>query len=545
MRRALLTALALGPLVSILYAQVAYERLARAAGEPQNWLMYSGTYASQRYSTLRQITPDNVKRLEQKWIFQAESLEKFEATPLVVDGIMYVTQAPSDAVALDAKTGRVFWIYRYYPSRETKPCCGSVNRGLAIRGETLFLATLDAHLVALDAKNGRPLWNVKVANATAGYAMTLSPLVVKDTVIVGVAGGEYGIRGFLAAYDVGTGRERWRFNTIAGPGEAGHDTWQGDAWQHGGGAIWVTGSYDPDLNLTYWGTGNPGPDWNPAQRAGDNLYADSVVALDADTGKLKWFFQFTPNDPYDYDSVQVPVLVDAPWNGAPRKLMMWANRNGFFYVLDRATGEFLAGAPFVRVNWASGLDAKGRPMPTPQPANTATYPGVQGATNWYSPSYSPRTGLFYVSAWEDYGSVFVPETQQYEEGRRFVGGRPTSAVRNGQNVPALKRGPINVWTEAAGHGAVIAIDPATRRSKWKFEMTDVTDSGILTTATDLLFSGGREGYFHALDARTGALLWKASLGGQIASGPITYEVEGSQYVAVAAGHSLFVFALRD
>jgi alcohol dehydrogenase (cytochrome c) len=529
----------------VLHGAVSYERLLGAASEPQNWLTYSGTYSSQRYSTLRQITPANVKTLDQRWIFQAESLEKFETTPLVVDGIMYITQAPSDAVALDAKTGRVFWVYRYYPSRDVKPCCGSVNHGLAILGDTLFLATLDAHLLALDAKSGRPIWNVKVANATAGYAMTLAPLVVKDKVIVGVAGGEYGIRGFVAAYDAHTGREAWRFNVIPGPGERGHESWDGNAWEHGGGSIWMTGSYDPDSNLTYWGTGNPGPDWNPAQRAGDNLYTDSVVALDADTGKLRWFFQFTPNDPYDYDSVQVPVLVDSTWNGAPRKLMMWANRNGFFYVLDRGSGQFLAGYPFVRVNWASGLDAAGRPVQTPQPDGAPTYPGVQGATNWYSPSYSPRTGLFYISAWEDYGSVFVKETQTYEEGRRFVGGRPSSPIPGGQNVPSLRRGPINVWTDAAGHGAVIAIDPASGEKKWKFPMTDVTDSGILTTASDLLFSGGREGYFHALDARTGALLWKASLGGQIAAGPMTYLVDGKQYVAIAAGHSLFAFALRE
>jgi alcohol dehydrogenase (cytochrome c) len=534
-------------IIPLLNAQVSYERLLRAADEPQNWLTYSGTYASQRYSLLRQITPANVKTLEQKWIFQAESLEKFETTPLVVDGIMYLTQAPSDAVALDAKTGRVFWIYRYYPSQDVKPCCGSVNRGLAILGDTLFLATLDAHLVALDAKTGRPLWKTQVANANAGYAMTVAPLVVKDKVIVGVAGGEFGIRGFIAAYDARTGREAWRFNIIPGPGEPGHESWQGqgDAWEHGGGSIWTTGSYDPNLNLTYWGSGNPGPDWNPAQRAGDNLYSDSVVALDPDSGKLKWFFQFTPNDPYDYDSTQVPVLVDITWNGTARKLMMWGNRNGFFYVLDRVTGQFLAGYPFVKVNWARGLDAKGRPIQTPQPEGEATFPGVQGGTNWYSPSYSPRTGLFYVSAWEEYASVFVKEAQQYEEGRRFVGGRPTSPIPGGQNVPSLRRGPINVWTEAAGHGEVIALDPRTGTKKWKFPMTDVTDSGILTTATDLLFAGGREGYFHALDARTGALLWKANLGGQVASGPMTYQVDGKQYVAVAAGHSLFAFALRE
>ena len=386
--------------IPILYAQVSNERLLRAAAEPQNWMMYSGTYSGQRYSTLSQIHSGNVKDLEQKWVFQAESLEKFETTPLVVDGIMYITQAPSDALALDAKTGRVFWIYRHPTSMDVKPCCGSVNRGLAILGDTLFLATLDAQLVALDAKTGRPLWSTRVANPRSGYTMTLAPLVVKDKVIVGVAGGEFGIRGFIAAYDAQSGREAWRFYTVPGPGEAGHETWPDDTWQHGGASIWVTGSYDPVLNLTYWGIGNPGPDWNPAQRKGDNLYSDSVVALDPDTGKLKWFYQFTPNDPYDYDSTQVPVLVDAVWKGDLRKLMMWANRNGFFYVLDRATGQFLAGYPFVKVNWANGLDDGGKAVQTPQPENTPTFPGVQGATNWYSPSYSPRTGLFYVSAWE-------------------------------------------------------------------------------------------------------------------------------------------------
>ena len=525
-------------------AQVTSERLLRSADDAQNWLMYSGTYSSQRYSGLRQITAANVKTLEQKWVFQAESLEKFEATPLVVDGIMYVTQAPSDVVALDAKTGRVFWIYRYYPVGAA-PCCGSVNRGLAILGDTLFVATLDANLVALDAKNGLPLWKTNVAKATAGYTMTLAPLVVKDKVIVGVAGAEFGIRGFIAAFDARTGKEAWRFYTVPGPGEPGYETWQSGDWEHGGGSVWVTGSYDPELNLTYWGTGNPGPDWNPAQRPGDNLYTSSVVALDADTGKRKWHFQFTPSDPYDYDSTQVPVLADITLNGSPRKLMLWGNRNGFFYVLDRVTGQFISGHPFVKVNWTSGLDNKGRPIPTPPAEGTPTFPGVQGGTNWYSPSYSPRTGLFYVSAWEDYGSIFIREEQKYQEGQRFTGGRPTSPIPDAPNVPSLRRGVINTWTEEAGHGAVLAIDPRTGEKKWKFQMTDVTDSGILTTASDLLFTGGREGYFHALDARTGTLLWKATLGGQIAAGPMTYQVDGKQYVAIAAGHSLFVFGLRE
>jgi len=292
------------------WAQVSFDRILRADREPQNWLTYSGTVFSQRYSPLSQITRDNVKRLAPEWMYQARSLDKFEATPLVVDGILYTVQAPNDVVAFDAVTGRVFWTYSYVPSTEARPCCGRVNRGLAILGDTLFMGTIDAHLIAIDAKNGGPLWNVAVADPKAAYALTLAPLVVKDKVIVGTAGGEYGIRGFIAAYNARTGKEAWRFYTIPGPGEAGHETWAGDSWKHGGASVWVTGSYDPALNLTYWGIGNPGPDWNGDERAGDNLYSDCVVALDPDTGKLKWYYQFTPHDELDYDSVQVPVLAE-------------------------------------------------------------------------------------------------------------------------------------------------------------------------------------------------------------------------------------------
>jgi alcohol dehydrogenase (cytochrome c) len=526
-------------------AQISFDRLLHASAEPQNWLTYSGNYSGHRHSALHQIEPANVKNLEMKWVFQAQSLQKFETTPLVVNGIMYLTQSPNDVVALDARTGRAFWIYNYKPSPDARLCCGVVNRGVAILGDTLFMAAGDAHLVAIDARNGHALWNTKVAEPAAGYAMTLAPLVVKDKVIVGVAGGEFGVRGFIAAYDAQTGKECWRTYTIPGPGEPGHETWQGDDWKHGGSSVWMTGSYDPDLNLTYWGTGNPGPDWNPDQRPGDNLYSDSVLALDPDTGKLKWYFQFTPHDPYDYDSVQVPVLADADWNGSPRKLMLWGNRNGFFYVLDRATGKFLLGRPFVKVNWASGLDEAGRPIFTPQPKGVTTYPGIQGGTNWYSPSYSPRTGLFYLSTWEDYGTIFQGVPAEYKEGQRFTGGANMTPIPGAENPVSTRQGPINTYTEALGRGAVVAIDPHTGEKKWKFEMHDVNTSGILTTDSDLVFAGGREGYFHALDARTGTLLWKANLGGEIVAGPMSYAVDGKQYVAIAAGNNLFVFALRD
>jgi alcohol dehydrogenase (cytochrome c) len=365
--------------------------------------------------------------------------------------------------------------------------------------------------------------------------------------VVGVGGGEYGIRGFVAAFDARTGKEAWRFYTIPGPGEPGHETWSGDAWKTGGGPVWVTGSYDSVLNLTYWGVGNPGPDWNPDQRPGDNLYTDSVLALDADTGALKWHYQFTPNDGYDYDSVQVPVLVDMNWRGSPAKVMLWANRNGFFYVLDRVTGRFLLGTPFAKVNWASGFDENGRPLQTPQPSGAPTWPGNQGATNWYSPSFSPSTGLFYVSAWLNYATIYRKEQAVYQAGRNFSGGGGRVLAPN-PDAPTIgigRRGPVNNWTDEVGHGAVLAIDPQTGEQRWKFDQFDVTDSGILTTATDLLFTGGREGYFHALDARTGALLWKTSLGGQIVNGPISYQVEGKQYVSVISGNSLVTFALRD
>jgi alcohol dehydrogenase (cytochrome c) len=523
------------------FAQISFQRLLRAADEPHNWLTYSGTFASQRYSALTQITPANAAKLQLQWVFQARSLEKFEATPLVVNGVMYLTQAPNDVVALDAKTGSVFWIYEYRPSPAARLCCGALNRGLAILGDTLFMGTIDGRLIAIDAKTGRPIWNVPVADPKLGYAVTHAPLIVKDKVIVGTAGGEYGIRGFIAAYDARTGKEVWRFKNIPEPGEPGNETWAGDSWKSGGASIWVTGSYDPDLNLTYWGIGNPGPDWNPDNRAGDNLYSDCVVALDATTGKLKWYFQFTPHDAWDYDSVQIPVLVDMEWKGKPRKVMLWANRNGFFYVLDRSTGEFLLGKPFVKVTWARGLDDKGRPLVVPnmEPTRegTVVYPGVQGGTNWYSPSYSPRTKLFYIPAWVDYFTNFIKLPAEYVPGRRFTGGTPRSAI------PSIRRGPMNTWGEEAGRGAVLALDPNTGEQKWEFKMSDVTDSGVLTTASDVLFTGGREGYFYALDARDGKMLWKVMTGGQIAAGPMTYSVDGKQYVSIAAGNSLFTFAL--
>src|SRR5438309_3640518 len=541
-RRLLLVLAAVSASLAPLRGQVSFDRILGAANEPENWLTYSGSTLSQRYSLLNQITPANVSDLELQWIYQARSLEKFEATALVVDGIMYTVQAPNDVIALDATTGRIFWTYSHH-QEHGRPCCGRINRGLAILGDTLFLGTLDAHLIAIDAKNGRPLWETTVANARSAYTITHAPLVIKDKVLVGTAGGEFGIRGFIAAYDAHTGKEVWRFNTVPGPGEPGHETWGGNSWETGGAPVWVTGSYDPVLNLTYWGTGNPSPDWNGDVRPGDNLYSDSVVALDADTGKLKWYYQFTPHDDLDYDAAQVPVLADMEWEGRQRKVMLWANRNGFFYVLDRATGQVLLGKPFVEVNWASGIDEKGRPMrvvgKTSSAEGTLIYPGNPGGTSWYPPSYSPRTGFFYVSSWVNSSSIFAKAPVDYHEGRNYAGGTTKSIISfDWSTAPNFRK-------EGEGYGAVRAIDPKTGERKWEFKMADVTDAGILTTQSNLLFSGGREGYFIALDARNGELLWKASVGGAVTSGPMSYSVGGRQYVAVTAGNSLFAFALRQ
>ena len=520
-------------------AQVSYEDILNSQNQPQNWLTFSGTYAGLRYSTLTQITPANAKDLEMKWVFQADSVQKMESTPLVVNGLMYITQPPNDIIALDAKGGQVFWTYHYPVPSDAHLCCGLVNRGLAISGNILFMGTVDGHLVAVDAKDGKQLWDVLLGDNHSGYGITEAPLVVKDKVIIGMAGAESGIRGFVAAFSVKTGEQVWKFNTVPGPGEPGNETWPPNTWQRGGGSSWVTGTYDPDLNLIFWGIGNPYPDYDYESRLGDNLYTDSAIALDADTGQLKWHFQFTPNDRGDYDSIQVPVLADINWQGARRKAILWANRNGFFYVLDRATGKFLRGAPFVKETWASGLDENGRPIRSPEAEGTLAgkqiYPGIQGGTNWYSPSYSLRTGLFYVTAWQDYSAVFIQQPTATGKLRQL---NPVSPL------PNIARGPLNTWTELAGHGEIQAIDPLTGDKKWTYEMNDVSDSGILTTASDVLFTGNREGYFHVLDARTGKLLWLATTGGQMAASPITYSVDGKQYVAMGSGHALFVFGLR-
>ncbi len=536
--RAFRLALFLAVVALQLGGQVTYERILKADEEPGNWLTYSRTYDSQHHSPLDQITRENVADLELKWVFQARSLEKFEMTPLVVDGIVYAVQMPNDVVALDAVTGRKFWEYTHVLEGKINVCCGRINRGLAILGDTLYMGTIDGKLVALDAKTGGVLFTKQIVDTTGGYSLTHAPLVLKDKLILGSAGGEYGIRGFIVALDPTNGDEIWRFNTIPGPGEMGHETWSGDSWKRGGGSIWLTGSYDPDLNLTYWGVGNPAPDWNGDVRLGDNLFTDSVVALDADTGELKWYFQFTPHDEWDWDSVQIPVLVDRDWEGEQRKLMLWANRNGFFYVLDRETGEFLHGNNFVKVTWAEGLDENGRPIKIPEASPTRegvrVWPAVQGGTNWYSPAYNQKTGLFYVSSWE-YSSVYHKGDPTYTRGNRYVGSLPKGIWPDTMEDSA----------EQQGWGAIRALSPATGDMEWEFRMTGVGESGILSTAGDILVTGSMEGYFLVLDAFTGKSLLSVNLGGTVGASPITFTAGGKQRIAIASGNSMFVFGLRE
>ena len=507
------------------------ERIASSAGEPGNWFTYGGNYAGHRYSTLDQITRENVAKLKPAWVYQARDAGKWEVTPLVVDGIIYLSERPNVVTALDARTGRPIWNYRRPMPENVAGCCGPVNRGLAILGDALFLCTFDCHVVCIDANSGKQRWDVTIADYKVGHSMTVAPLAVKDKIIVGISGGDFGVRGFLDALDVKTGERIWRFWTIPKPDEPGGDTWplEGELWKHGGATTWVTGTYDAALDTLYWTTGNPGPDYNGDVRPGDNLYSCCVLAIDPNAGKLKWHFQFSPHDTHDWDANQVPVLVDTPIDGKPRKLLVQANRNAFFYVLDRETGAFIAGKPFAKQTWSQGLDERGRPIKIadkePSPEGTLVYPGLEGAVNWPPPSYSPRTGLFYVQVQDDYAQVFYKLKPEYRPGRNFESG----GTRN--------------LLGAEPCGVVKAIEATTGTIKWEFKEQTASNTGMLATSSGLLFSGTRDGYFFALDDTTGQPLWRFQTGAAIHGGPVTFLLDGKQHVAVASGTALFVFAL--
>jgi alcohol dehydrogenase (cytochrome c) len=506
-------------------AQVTSERLVNAGQEPQNWMMYSGDYAGRRFSMLQEIKIGNVVKLAPKWAYQTMAGGKFETTPLVVDGILYGTGQDDRAFALDARTGRPIWQYQRGLPGDIRPCCGRVNRGLAILGDKVFMGTLDSHVIALDAKTGNVIWDVLAADYTKGYSFTLAPLVIKNLVLMGVSGGEYGIRGFIDGYDANTGERKWRFYTIPGPGEPGNETWEGESWKIGGSPAWITGTYDAETNTTYWTTGNPSPSNRSIGRAGDNLFSDSLLALDPETGKLKWHFQYTQNDDHDYDATQVPVMVD----DGGKKLILQANRNGFFYVIDRMNGKLVRAEPYAKVSWTTAKDASGRPVPAPEgkptPKGNRVCPGAAGATNWMSPTYDPLTKLFYVTAREQC-DVFSTAPQPYDAGHAYYG---SAYFPNDDAAPF--------------YGALRAIDPASGKVKWEWKHPSPTWSGVLSTAGGVVFTGDAEGNFIALDAVSGKALWHFQCGASVYSSPMTYAVDGKQYVAVAAGSALFTFGL--
>jgi len=495
-----------------------------------NWLSYNGDYSGRRYVGLDQINPGNVAQLRAQWVFHATQLGELEVTPVVVNGIMFVTAA-NDAFALDARTGSVIWHYsRPISEGLIDDASQHHNRGVGVWHSRVFLETDNAHLVCLDARSGHLIWDVAYTDGNKNYGATSAPLVVKDKVLVGTSGGDDGVRGFLAAFDAQTGKLAWRFWTIPGPGEPGSSSWPGELYKHGGGTTWMPGTYDPELNTIYWGTSNPSPDFDGTVRPGDDLYTDCVLAIDPDSGKLKWHFQFTPHDLFDYDATETPVLLDAPYKGEARKLLVEANRNGYLYVLDRTNGKFLAATAFAgEINWATGIDLQGRPIRTnvqPSADGTLICPGFEGATNWYSPSYNPATHLFYFLALEQCGTFFT-KAEKFTEGRTYY----ATGVKHAPGEKSQK--------------TLLAYDLLSGEFAWRYPQvgTGRSSGGTMTTAGGIVFLGDDAESFEAVEANTGAPLWHFHTGQNMHASPMSYAVGGKQYVAVASGDDVFTFAL--
>jgi alcohol dehydrogenase (cytochrome c) len=497
-----------------------------------DWPSYNGGPDGSRYSTLMQIDRSNVERVAPKWMFTLPNTSRLQVTPVVVGGVMYVTSA-NECWAIDAGSGREIWRYgRPRTKGLIGNAAGGVNRGVGVAGDRLFMVTDHAHVIALDRHTGALLWDTEMADWRQNYNATGAPLPVGNLVITGTSGGDEGVRGFVAAYDQATGKEVWRFWTVPAPGERGSETWQGKGIAHPGGSTWMTGAYDPQLDTVYWTVGNPGPDLYGDDRLGDNLYTDSVVALDAKTGALKWHFQFTPHDVWDYDAQEPTALVDTTWQGKPRKLLVQANRNGFLYVIDRMTGEFLSGAAFIRnITWASGLDPRGRPVRVPgmepSPDGKRVCPSLDGATNWYSSSFNPLTNLYYVQT-NDKCGIFTRTDQEWAAGRGFMGG----SFRQAPNEPAQR--------------LLRAIDIRTSKVVWEVPQTGNVNSwgGVLSTAGRVVFFGDDSGAFAAVDAENGRRLWSFQTSQLWKASPMTYVFDNQQYVAVAAGSTIIAFALR-
>jgi len=513
-------------LTAPLCAQVIGKQLQEQPGA--NWLHYNGSYDSRRATTLDQVNTQTVSNLTPAWVFHVPGAGNLQCVPIVVDGVMYVTQ-PNAVYALDAASGRSIWEFHH-----TGPTADrGANRGVAVYGDKVFFSTPDAVLIALSAATGNELWEKKLAEPEEGYWSPAAPLIVKGKVIVGVAPGDRGLNGFLDAYDAETGKRLWRWDSIPKPGVAGNETWAGDSWKHAGGNTWLTQSYDPELNLLYWGIGNPSPDFNGDMRPGDNLFTESVVALNPDDGTIRWHFQFTPHDVMDWDAVELPVLVDASFQGKPRKLMLHADRNGFYYVLDRTNGEFLHGSPFVQhLNWASGLTPEGRPIRvpgvTPSLLGTKVCPSSIGATNWMSPTFNQQTGLFYVVALEGCGTASI-STETFRPGGFQY--RATGDV---------------LLRDASWKVYVRALDMATGKVVWENERVgSIGLGGGLLSAGGLVFSGELNGQFIAYDAKTGKTMWHFNTGQSINSQPMSYAVEGKQYIGLSTGADIFSFGLFE
>jgi alcohol dehydrogenase (cytochrome c) len=495
-----------------------------------NWTSYNGDYTGRRFSSLQEINTSNVGQLRAAWVFHPGNSQRLEVTPVVVRGVMYITSA-NDVFALDAKTGRSLWHYqRPISSGLLDDAAAHKSRGVAVWQDSVYAETDDAHLLRLDARTGGLIWDVEYADKTKHYGATSAPLAVKGMIVVGTSGGDSGVRGFVTAFDAVTGKEKWRFWTIPGPGEFGSSSWPGDAYLYGGATTWMPGTYDPELNTLYWTTSNAAPDFVGETRPGDDLYTASVLALNADTGQLRWYFQFTPHDLWDYDANETPILVDMQGNGSLRHLLLQANRNGFFYVLDRTNGKFLRATQFAeKMTWATQIDASGRPVLSGKiPTAEGTYicPGIEGATNWFSPSYNPNTGLFYVVVLESC-NVFFAKPEKFIKGQTYYNtGTKLPPDENSQKV-------------------LLALSIADGKTVWRYPQVGNAHSwaGTMSTASGLLFFGDDAGMLEAVDAATGRPLWHFNTGQLMSASPMTYAVDGVQYVSIAAGSDIFSFAL--
>ncbi len=495
-----------------------------------DWLSYNGDYTGRRYSSLREINVENVAQLRAAWVFHPGNSQRLEATPVVIGGVMYLTSA-NDVFALDARTGRSIWHHaRPVSAGLLDDAAAHKSRGVAVWDHFVYAETDDAHLLCLDARSGNVLWDVQYADKIKHYGATSAPLVVKGTVIVGTSGGDSGVRGFVAAFDAITGKKKWHLWTIPGPGEFGSDSWPGDSYLHGGATTWMPGTYDAELDTVYWTTSNAAPDFAGESRPGDDLYTACVLAIDPNTGKLKWHFQFTPHDVYDYDANETPVLVDVEEKGAVRRLLVQANRNGFFYVLDRTDGKFLRATPFVeKLNWATVVDGSGRPVLSdriPTKEGTLICPSIVGATNWFSPSYNPDTGLLYVIALESC-NLFFAKPKGFVQGETFY--------NTGTKLPPGEH----------SQKILLALSVQDGKTVWRYPQAGQGESwgGTLTTAGGLVFFADDTESFEAVNAANGHPLWHFNTGQRMLASPMTYAVDGVQYVAIAAGSDVFTFVL--